>query len=290
MKRFYTSIIIALSFLGTAAAEEGEAKAQVINKKWSLVTGSASYANHYFNNLEYKGSIMGLEAERGSFYRKDDSFSWTTRFSLYTSPYSAVVDMPGLTTDASTTNIALYEFKVDHGSHYHWEPLRNLQLKAGGSISALAGLNMSKPNSINNIISPQLQLQLNMGAAARYTFEFKRFDLCISGGFSVPFMGFALTDGIFQSSLDFISGSSGLLPGDMGHLLFTSFHNYQAYNLDMGAEFRFKNWSCFIASESFYRWWHGNGIQNYRKFDLFKLGVSVDITRHSRKRTSNRYF
>lgn len=289
IRKFTISILLALSCVAVYAGQE-EAQDQTKTRRWSFVSGSSSYVNEFFNNQEFSGSTIGLEFETGTFYKKNDNISWDMKVTLLSSPEIFTSTNFTLQNPAGTSYISTTEISAEYGSYYNWTPIKGLSIKAGGTSDLLVAVDRSKPNSINNVISPQFQLLFKAAAGARYTWEFKKFDLRLFGDFSIPILGIVSSDSEFQATLDVITGKTGLLKGTLGHFALAAPHNVQGYNMEIGADLVFDNFNIFISNESYNRWWNIYDTQNYRKMSLFKIGFSVNLVKLPYRSTNNRYF
>lgn len=289
IKRITSIILLAMSSFALYAGQD-EAKEQIKTNRWSVIIGASNYSNNFFNDHEYTGSAFGLEYETGSFYKKNEKVSWDMKFTLLSSPEYFGTNIYALYNPAGTTYVYTTELSAEYGSYYHWEPIKGLNIKAGSTADFLFGLDRSQPNSINNIISPQVQLLFKAAAGAKYTWEFKKFNLGIFGNISIPLFGLITNDSEFQSTMDIISGSSGLLKGNINHIIFAAPHNFQGYNMEIGMELVYDRFNFFISTENYDRWWNSFNNYNYRKMGLFKIGFSMNIVKLSYRKSNNRYF
>lgn len=290
---------IILTFLGLSASicllhathtekNETSDKEKVVTNRWSIVTGEVIYANHYFTNQEYKGILLGVKGEHGAFYKKSDRLSWNMDLSFQMAPYSDVMAELSPSNPAGTTHVSFYNLLAEYGTFYNWSPSSNLHIKAGGTFEINGGVNLSKPNSINNILDLDFQPQFKVAAGVRYGWDFRKIGVHVYGDVAVPFMGFMLVSSQYQGNIGMIP--SEILPSSIDHLVFSSFHNLSGYNMELGVDLIFKNCSLFISNEIWNRWWNAYGIQNYRKYNLTKIGFSVDLVSRSRLNSKNRYF
>lgn len=286
MGKFLISALMLLAFLPGAMAQQEEMKEKVVTNKWSFMTGSASFVNHYMTDQEYTGTVIGVGAEHGAFYKRAENLSWDYDISFITAPYFDVVPELALANPANTTFVGTYNLNTSYGTHYNWSLTDRLLIKAGGRFNLLTGIQNGRPNSINNALSFDFQTQLEASAGISYGFLFEKFGISIFGDIALPFMGFMLVDSKYQSSIQ----TENLLQGDINHIVFSSFHNLQGYEMEIGADFIFRNVTLSLSSEGFNRWWNAYGVQNYRRFSFFKIGLSVDLISRSRLTLGNRYF
>lgn len=286
IKRIFISSLLALSCILNANAEQKE---KVVTNRWSFITGNAITANHYLTNHEYTGSLIGLQGEHGSFYKKSDNLSWDLDISFITAPIVKMFDNHGLANPSGTTFYGLYQFNTEYGTYYNWNPAKNLFIKAGGVFDALLGVGVSNPSSINNIADIDIQTQIKAAAGIKYGWNFESWGLFLHTELAVPFMGFATRGNKFENALENMIKDS-LLPGSMNPMHFTSFHNFQGFNYDFGIDFVLKNLTLFLEYEINNRWWTSYDVQNYRKYTLTRIGISVDLVSRSRHNSTNRQF
>lgn len=290
LKKIYIYALLILPCITNVYAQESEGgREKVVSNKWSFVSGSGSIASHYLSNQEFQGNLIGVMGEHGAFYKKSENLSWDLGLSMLFTPSIKEETNMLFTNPAKNCFLKTYSFSAKYGTHYNWKPTSDLFLKAGGTFEFLFASNSTSPNSINNVISLDLQTQLMASAGIRYGRDFKKIGLYAYADIAIPFGGFMLVDSRYQSSLSSI-GSSNILNSSIRHFKFSSFHNLQGYNLEMGCDFVLKNMTLSISNEKYNRWWHAYELQNYRKFDLVKLSLSVDLVSRTRKNSNNRYF
>lgn len=273
----------------SAFADNDVQKEKMVTAKFSFLTGSATVADHYLSDQEYNGTVMGLSMDFGSFYKKSENLSWDLDITYFLSPYSSSLTDFSLANPAKTAFYSLHSFRADYGTYYNWNPVKNLYIKAGGSFDLLAGMIMGKPNQINNIIDLDFQTQFKAAAGVRYGWNFKKFDLFLQADVAVPFLGTALSSSPYSASLDNFLGSQ-ILPGKTSVYHLTSFHNMKGFNLSYGVDFVFRKTTWFISTEINNRWWNLTGVQNYRLYNMRRIGVLVDLVAHPRRNSDNRYF
>lgn len=289
IKQLSVIALLSLMFAFNAYAGEEQQKEKVVTGKWSFVMGNAKVANHYLSDQEYKGTVVGLSMDFGSFYKKSDKLSWDVDVTYFLAPYIDVLEISTLANPSKTSYYALHSLRADYGTYYNWNPVKNLNIKAGGKFDILGGFTMAKPNHVNNIMDLDFQAQLKAAAGIRYGWNFKKWGIFLQADVAVPFMGLALGGNTYQNSFDGI-GNSELLPGSIKICHLTSFHNLTGFNAEFELDFVFGKTTLFLSSEYNNRWWHFNGIQNYRLYNLSKIGLMVDLVARNRHNSNNRYF
>ena len=270
-------------------AENREVKEKVVTTKFSFVSGSAKIADHYLNDQEHAGEVLGLSMEFGSFYKKSKNISWDFDMTYIMSPYSSLAQEISISNPSKTSFYALHNVRAEYGTYYNWNLLDNLNIKAGGSIDMLTGMIMGKPDYVNNLIDFDFQLQLKAAAGIRYGWNFKKFGLFLQGDIAVPLMGTALGGSVYQGVTDGMVGSE-ILPATINMLHFTSFHNLTGFNTELELDIVFGNTTLFITTEYYNRWWNLHDVQNYRKFNLSRIGLMVDLVARNRHNSANRFF
>ena len=281
--------MVMLLFATSSFAENDQPKEKIVTARWSLVSGDATVTDHYLSKQEYNGTTIGISMEFGSFYKKSENVSWDLDITGITSPYIEVVQLGTLSNPAKTSYYASHRVNADYGTYYNWNPVKNLNIKAGGCFDLLMGFTAGKPNHVNNSMDIDLQTQLKAAAGIRYGWDFKKWGLYLQAGVAVPFMGIATGGNEFSGALNELI-SSEILPGKQGAFHFTSFHNLSGCNTDLEIDFVFKKTTLFLKSEYHGRWWHFNGIQNYRIYSLSKIGLMVDLVARERHGSNRRFF
>ena len=273
----------------SAFAENDLQREKIVTTKWSLISGTGKVVNHYLSNQEYKGQLMGLGMEFGSFYKRSENLSWDLDLSYIMSPYILIAEEMSMANPARTAYNVLHAIRADYGTYYNWNPIENFYIKAGGRFDLLAGVNYGRPNQINNLFDIDFQTQIKAAAGIRYGWELKRIGIYIQGDLAIPFIGGALGSGQYESSTDsLIKGE--ILPGTMNIYRFTSFHNLTGFDTELELDFVFGNTTLFLSVKYDNRWWNITGIQNYRLYSLSKIGLMVDLVARNRKNSNNRYF
>ena len=259
-----------------------------VTSKWSIISGDAEVANHYFSNHEYTGEVIGIEAKHGRFYRKSERLSWQLTLTHLRRMHRELFG-GGLHNPAETSHISLQSYEADYAVFYNWLLFDRLQLRAGGSLNMNGGFMYSAVDAMNNVISIDFQTQLLAAAQARYGWDFKKFGMDIYANISTPFVGFTSADSRFETLMDSTIGGNFSVKEDK-HLLFSAPHNLQGMNFEMGIDFALRNLTLSYSIESRNRWWHAHGLQNYRKYTLTKIGISVNLFAQQKYKSSDRHF
>ena len=259
-----------------------------VTSKWSIISGDAEIANHYLSNQEYTGEVVGLEAKHGRFYTKSDRLSWQLTLTHLRRMHRELFG-GGLHNPAETSHISLQSYEADYAVYYNWLFFDGLQLRLGGSFNVNGGFIFGADNAVNNVLSIDFQTQLLAGAQVRYGWDFRKFGLDIYSNISTPFVGFMGADSRFETLMDSAVDGSFRVKEDK-HLLFSAPHNLQGMNFEMGVDFALRNLTLTYSIESRNRWWHAYGLQNYRKYTLTKIGISVNLFAQQKYKSSDRHF
>ena len=259
-----------------------------VTSKWSIISGDAEIANHYLSNQEYTGEVVGLEAKHDRFYTKSDRLSWQLTLTHLRRMHRELFG-GGLHNPAETSHISLQSYEADYAVYYNWLFFDGLQLRLGGSFNVNGGFIFGADNAVNNILSIDFQTQLLAGAQVRYGWDFRKFGLDIYSNISTPFVGFMGADSRFETLMDSAVDGSFRVKEDK-HLLFSAPHNLQGMNFEMGVDFALRNLTLTYSIESRNRWWHAYGLQNYRKYTLTKIGISVNLFAQQKYKSSDRHF
>lgn len=291
LKKIYIYALLILPCITNVYGQKLEdEREKIVTNKWSMVAGYGSIANHYLSDQEFNGNLMGVMGEHGAFYKKSENLSWDLDLSALLTPSIAGSTELLLSNPANTCVLKTYHLSAKYGTHYNWELANNLFIKTGGTFELLFASNKTSPNSINNTLSFDMQTQLMASAGIKYGRDFKKLGFYAYADIDIPFGGIILVDSRYQSSVSGIGGGHNILPGNINHFKFSSFHNLQGYNLEIGCDFVFNNLTFSISNEKYNRWWNAYELQNYRKFDLIKLSLSVDLVSRTRRNSNNRYF
>ena len=289
IKKLSVVVLLLSLFAGQASAQHDEQKGKVWTTSMSLIAGDAVMANHYLSDQEYSGPVFGVGANLGAFYKKSSKLSWDLDVAYFSRSYTPGMPDINIANPAKTSFYNVMHVDADYGTYYNWNPIKNLYIKAGGSFDLLFGITAGQPNHINNAIDFDFQTQFNAAAGIQYGWYFKKFGIALNADVAVPFMGMALSSGKYEASHDSFLGDQ-ILPGSRTPLYFTSFHNLQGLNMEFGVDFLFKNITFFYSREVNNRWWNLNGIQNYRKYVLHRIGIKLDLASPSRLHSGNKYF
>jgi hypothetical protein len=192
---------------------------------------------------------------------------------------------------SGSARLGVYDAEIEYSTSYNWNPVKNLYLRAGGAFNLNGGANFA-PDGINNVLQFIFQPQIKAVVGIKYGWNLKKMGLNLYADFGLPVMGFATVGSKYEGSSAIINNltSWGFLKPTVNHLKFTSFHNLQGYNLDLGIDMEFRKFSFVMSLETNNKWWHAYDCQAYKKYVLINLGFSVDLISRPRSITHNRYF
>lgn len=259
-----------------------------VTTKWAFITGGGDYANHYLNTQEYSGLLSGLEYLRIRNSQKYDNISYRLSFIHLRNMHRPMFE-GGLENPAGTSYISVQNYELDYSVFYNWHFFDALQVRAGGSMNLYGGFSKGDNNAINNMITIDVQTQVYAAMQAKYGWDYDNFGLDVYANMSFPVMGLMAVDGRYEAMLESLAGSN-FNAKEYNHLKFSSFHNLQGFNFELGVGFAFERHTLSMSLESRNRWWHAYEIQNYRKNCLFKLGMTFNLFTYQNAKTNNRQF
>ena len=259
-----------------------------VTTKLSLLTGEAKFTNHYLNTQEYTGEIQGFELSHGRFYRKSDRLSWKLTMATLRNMHRKLLG-GGLSNAANTSYISTQSYDVDYAVFYNWLIKERLQFRVGGSFNVYGGFMSGDGNAVNNVIGVDFQTQIFAQAQIRYGWDFKKFGLDLYANVATPFVGAMSVDEKHESFVESMVGSDFNLR-EHRHFVLSSMHNLQGVNYEMGIDFALRNLNIALSFENKSRWWNAYELQNYRKYSILKLGVSVNLFAQQNRKASNRQF
>lgn len=279
------------TFASECQSSEALTNRKPVTSKWSLFTGEANFANHYLNNHEYSGTIYGFEAIHGRYFRKSDHLSWRLTLTHLRNMHHKMLGSGGLVNPGGTSIMSVQTYEVDYALFYDWTFFDRLQLRAGGSLNIYGGLNgCINGHSINNVLSIDLQTQIYGAAQIRYGWNFNKFGLDLYANISTPLLGVMFVNGRYESFVESLPNSPLTAKG-YKHAQFSSFHNMQGANGEVGIDFALRSNVSLCFGVGFYnRYWTAHQLQNYRKNTVLKIGLSVDLVSLKRSAVSSRKF
>lgn len=292
-------MLLCLASVGVSYASQGNEKTEQevkvakqredkpLASRWSVMIGSAQFANHYISNQEYSGIISGVKMEFGRMYRRSENLSWELDLS-YASASEGFMNS-NLLNPAKTNGISATVFDISYATHYNWLLGNNWLLKVGGALNLYADANIQIANSMNNALSAQAATQLYASAGICYKAEFDKWDLKIYYNLSLPFAGMVFADTRYEGALGSMVEQS-VSKRSENHFRATTLHNFQGVNSEVGLDFVTRKVTITLAYEDSNRWWTATDVQNYRKVSMIKLGFGVNLFQAQFDKHSTRYF
>lgn len=263
---------------------------KVVTAGISLYSGNATIVNHYLDDYEYSGPTMGVAAEFGAMYKRSEKLSWDLDLTYLGSSFSLEHPENNISNPAGTSGYNITRGNIDYGTFYNWNPVKNLSIKAGGSLDLLMGMTTGVPNHINNAADFDFQTQLKASVGIRYGWYIKnKVGIFLQANVETPFIGFTLAGSKYESSTDAVFEDE-ILPGSLQPFCFTSMHNLTGFNADVEAELILKKTTIFFAMEWNHRCWNLYDVQNVRNFNMSRIGLKIDIAARNRVNTNNRFF
>ena len=285
MKRLFSLLLLILAGTAFAFAQDDPTTAtsdrKPVTSKFEILLGNGSYASHFLNTQMYKGSMKGVEATFGRFYKKSDKVSWDLSLGHWRSKT--------LVNPARTSSISAQTYDVHYGAYYNWIIKNRLQIRLGGYLNANGCLVFGDSHFVNNTATLSIHAHLYAAAQLRYGWNFKKWGLDIYANAATPIIGARTADGTF---MDF---THNVVPGQVKvtpykHIVFSSMHNTLGVDWEMGIDFAMPRISLTLAYGQNALFWHDYGVQNTRNNNFFKLGVSVNLVGMHRGKTANRNF
>lgn len=293
MKKFYLLFAICLFSLVSYAqdTDEGGVKENVLEEQVgnnpitlnaSLEIGSSNVANHFIATQNFSGSVYGIHADLGRFYKRWKNVSWNLSFDYLNS----VKNSGSLENSAQTSSLGYSAVGLNYSSYYNWLFGKSFMIKVGGGIDLMYDMTEALKYRTNNPASMNLSAQLEASAGISYVFQFKKWMLGLSGNISVPFLGVINTDSKHETGMP----TDGLMKKYDSHFKGTTFSNLQGVDYDLGVKFIMPRVALGVGVASDNRWWCVNDVQNYRKNIMFRVGLSFNLVSLKQTKTIHRYF
>lgn len=169
------------------------------------------------------------------------------------------------------------------GYHYHFRPLPNLKLLAGGSARLMGGFIYNTRNG-NNPASAKADLDLNMSAIAIYTVRIKDYPLTFRYQFETPFAGILFSPHMGQSYYEIFD-----LGNHSGVVKFSSFHNKCVMKNFLTVDFPVWNYTIRAGYLNSYYSTDVNGIQSHIISNSFMIGVVKEFFSYGGRKMKNKH-
>lgn len=236
LKLFFVSCLFCTCYFSTTAQDFSVHKYALRNQSTSFGFSVVGLSDHYLSPLPYSGIGLNATQEVRSLFSPDNinlSNVSRSRFNV------------GMTLNpASTASIMFVGFDYALGMHYHFRPVGNLQILAGGltEIRFKGKLNSRNVNNPGNI---DLATRLNLSAIAIYDIPTNWRTVRLQAEVEVPFVGAMFVPEYGSSYYEaFVMKSKGK------YVHFSSFHNKQGVDMKYLAEitFRTSTWQLGFSS------------------------------------------
>ena len=206
------------------------------NQSTSFGLSVEALSDHYLSPMPYSGIGLNTRTEiRQLFSPENINLSNINRTGLSV----------GMTVNpAVTASVMFIGLNYGWGMHYHFRPVENLQILAGG----LADVNFKgklNNRNVNNPANIDLSVGLNLSAVAIYDIPTNWRTVRLQAEIEVPFIGAMFVPEYGSSYYEaFMMKSKGK------YVHFSSFHNKQGFDMRYFAEiaFRSSTWRLGICS------------------------------------------
>ncbi len=180
MKNIVLLCCVFLLTLNGYSQEANEEKSLLNSIENSITISTISIVDPYLSPLKYQGLDMGYHYENRRFLRPDNlKISKQTNFNLF----GGMALNP-----AYTASMIFGGGDLGWGLHYHFRPISNLQLLAGGLWDVNFTYKMVGRNT-NNPINVDLASNLNFSGIARYDFRLYKKSLRLQLNAKSPVVG-----------------------------------------------------------------------------------------------------
>jgi hypothetical protein len=173
--------------------------------------------------------------------------------------------------------------EYSYGYHYRFQPAPQLKLLAGGAAHGLLGF-MYNTQSSNNPFALSADVDLNLSAAAIYSFRLKNYPLTLRGQMDMPLVGAAFSPQYEQSYYEIF----GLGNYD-GIIHFTSFHNKFSMRNFITLDFPIKNFTIRAGYLNKLYYTDINNIEVRHVSHNIMIGVAKEFISFGGKRLKNKH-
>ena len=221
------------------------AQENIPGKKYALRTNNTSFGfsslnltDHYLSPLPYNGFGICINTENRRLYSVN-----TPNLSIMN---RGKIELGSTLNPVKNAAIWYMGANFGWGMHYHFHPINNLQILAGGIWDLDLGLKLNTRN-VNNPFNMDLSTNLNLSAVFIYDIPTAKRTLRLQASFDSPWIGimFAPEQGISYYEMFLLKSK--------GHFVhFSSFHNKLALRQNYSIEIPFKNstWRFGIWAEN----------------------------------------
>jgi hypothetical protein len=210
MKKYFYFVILLFCFCSLTQAQDS-----IQTQKYALTTvnnriGYTSFRliDNYLSPLKYDGGGLKFESERRRFFSPDKmNLSRQTKIDLL---LAATTNPAG--------NASIYYIGLDYawGMHYHFRPIKKLQLLAGGLAMADLGAKMNSRN-VNNPFNIDFSMGIEPSLVIIYD---PHRNIRLQASFNSPVIGFMFAPELGESYYEMFN-----LDSDSKYFHFSSPHN-----------------------------------------------------------------
>lgn len=266
-----TLFLFAFCFVATAQ-NKNEQKYALMSNSSVLGVSVLNLADPYLSPLTYSGFGVRFDGDSRKYLNPDNiNLSWNQRINF-------VLGM-GLN-PAYSSSMVYMAANGGLGVHYHFRPLKGLQLLAGGVWDIDFGMKQIGRN-VNNPYSVDLSTNLNLSGVALYDIPLRKRTLSLSGSVESPLLGCMFVPR---------SGASYYEMFDLWNLEstmhFSSLHNKRGFTetLAVDVPFNRSTWRFGIRISNLK--YQANDMVFKRNEAALLIGIKYDVAIFSGKKNS----
>lgn len=231
MKNLIICILIVACFPNflRAQTENIEKTVYPVNEATLIGIGGSNIRNTYFSNSRTKYDGVGLRLLNERMRITSLANNRISSQQLLNLEFSFTENA------ANTVNVFSGFADYSYGLHYRFQPMDNFRILTGASARGMFGF-MYNTQAANNTTTFHLDIDLNISAAAIYSFNINRFPLIIRYQMDIPIMGALFSPKYGQSYYEIFG-----LENTSGVMSFSSFHNKFAIRNYLTADFPLGN-------------------------------------------------
>lgn len=221
----------------------------------------------YLSSLEYSGAGLRVELSEQRYLRAGDN-----RFSML----NRLTGLAAITVNpASTAEIETVTGDYTFGIRYHYQPLEQLVIVAGGAMEADIGIRVNSRN-VNNPVNLDIAGNLNATLGARYLLTTRKRTIRFDAGAEVPLLGvmFVPYPGLSYYEMYLSKQLSEAI-------FFSSLHNRQGARYSLSVDFPFRHSTLHAGWQYHQLKYQGSGpVVTIAEHSLM-LGISYELFRSS---------
>lgn len=257
-------LLLTLSLLPSIDAQVTDQEENPLRNVWSAKLGNIRLADSYLSPLAYNGTVVGWEAQHERYYKKHvGTLSWRNRNSL---TLATTLNL------AYSASISYLAGSISYGTFYHFEPLKNLRVRAGGYVDLAPGVKYNSRNS-NNIASVDASATLYGEIGVRYHLPISsQLAILLGGEVSTPMLGLMFVPEMGSNYYEMWK-----LKDFDNTIHFSTFHNRYGVSGKLYADLQFSGFSLRLAYMPEVEYWSANYLHFSRYTSFFSLGTVVDL-------------